>query len=184
MVDREQDIIYVSWRRFLEMMVELASIIKRDGYCPEMIIAVSKGGLIPARVLSDLIDVNEMGFIGVRFYKAVKQHDAKPELLIPPTPSVSGKKILVVDDIVDTGRTLQLVIDELYRYGAREVKTLALFIKEWATIIPDYYLLVTSKWVVFPWEIVETTKSIEVDEDLFESDGELYRLIRDKLLKT
>jgi len=165
---------YISWRELHKAMITLASRIRTAGYDPDMIVGVLKGGLIPARILADLLEVDELGFIGVRFYKSVSKREAKPEITIPPIPSVSGKKLLLVDDVVDTGRTLQLVVDELYRYGCLEVKTLAIYVKKWSPILPDYYYKVTDKWVVFPWELVETSNSGFNLENVAGEDRDIY----------
>lgn len=168
----------------VSMLIDLASSIEKEHYRPEMIIGVLKGGIIPARIMSDLLDIEEMGIIGVRFYKGVSLREAKPELTIPPTPNVRGKNVLVVDDVIETGRTLQLVIDELYRYGVREVKTLSLYVKKWSPILPDYYHSVTDKWIVFPWEIRETLKNnIGLDNIISREDYKLYKDIVEKILK-
>lgn len=159
---KEPELEYISWREIHRVLYNLSQRIIREygrDYF-DIIIAVAKGGLIPARILSDLIDIEEIGIIGVKFYKGVSESMAKPVLTHPLTTSVSGKSALIVDDVVDSGRTLQLVIDELYRHGASEVTSLALYIKPWATTRPDYYYKETTKWVVFPWEIIETLKEL------------------------
>lgn len=176
------DLEYLTWRKLYEAVIELACRIKKENYKPDMIVAVLKGGLIPARLLMDLLSINEIGFIGVKFYKGIVKHDVKPELTLPPIPSVNNKKILVVDDVVETGRTIQLVIDELFRYGAREVKTLTLYVKKWSPILPDYYYKVSDKWIVFPWEIVETVKNNVDLGSIVEEDVNLYKLIKNQLL--
>jgi len=165
---------YISWRELHKALIILASRIRATGYKPDMIVGVLKGGLIPARILADLLEIGELGFIGVRFYRGVSKREAKPEITIPPVPSVSGRKLLLVDDIVDTGRTLQLVVDELYRYGCLEVKTLAIYVKKWSPVLPDYYYRVTDKWVVFPWELAETSNSGFNLESVVGEDLDIY----------
>lgn len=182
MASEKIELEYLSWRKLYEIIIELAGRIKISNYKPDMIISVLKGGLIPARILMDLLSIGEIGFIGVKFYKGIVKHDSKPELTLPPTPSVNNKKILVVDDVVETGRTIQLVIDELYRYGVREVKTLTLYVKKQSPVLPDYYYKVTDKWIVFPWELVETTLNNIKLENVVSEDIELYNLIKKQLL--
>ena len=182
MTTKQVKLEYVSWKQIYRMLVEIAHRIKRDGYKPDMVMGVLKGGLIPARIMSDLLRIDEIGIIGVKFYKGISTREAKPELTLPPTPSVSGKRVLVVDDVIETGRTIQLVLDELYRYGVKEVKTTTLYVKKWSPILPDYYYRITDKWIVFPWEIVETSSSDIELEGIVGEDIDLYRIVKDKLL--
>jgi len=166
---------YMSWKELHRALITLAKRLYRDGFIPDIIFAVLKGGLIPARILSDLVQVDEIGFIGVKFYKAVGTRMAKPHLTLPPTHRITGLNVLVVDDVVESGRTLQLVIEELSRYEAKEIRSLTLLVKPQRTISPDYYYEETSQWVLFPWEYIETIRdgvdirsSVGEDKDLVE----------------
>jgi hypoxanthine phosphoribosyltransferase len=175
------EIEYVSWKKIHLALIELAHRITGE-YKPDIIYAVLKGGLIPARILADLLSIEEIGFIGVKMYRGVGIRGAGPELTLPPTINVKDKTVLVVDDVVDTGLTLQLVVDELRRYGAREVKTLALYVKPWSIVYPDYYFEETNKWVVFPWEIVETLRSINLGREHMIEDYILLEAINRKII--
>lgn len=179
MVEEKINIEYISWKQLHLASVNLATTMIGEGYRPDIIYAVVKGGLIPARILADLLEVDQLGFIGVKFYRGVGAKEAKPELTLPPTHAVRNKNILVVDDVVDSGRTLQLVIEELNRYGARNIKSLAIYVKPWSPIYPDYYYKETRNWVVFPWEITETLKEVCIrPEDLGEDSSILQSIIR------
>jgi len=172
------EIEYISWKHLHLALITLVNNMVSTGFKPDIIYAVIKGGLIPARILSDLLEIDEIGFVGVKFYKGINTREAKPELTLPPTTSVRNKKILVVDDVVDSGRTLQLVIEELTRYGAKEIKSLAIFVKPWSPIYPDYYYKETNKWVVFPWELVETSKELQLRENDLGEDYIIYENLK------
>ena len=66
-------------------------------------------------------------------------------------------KILLVDDVADSGKSLQLVYEHLLK-KAKEIKTLTIFYKPWSSILPDYYVKETRAWIVFPWEFHETVE--------------------------
>jgi len=172
---------YVSWKQIYHALVEIAVMIKNDNYKPDIIVGVFKGGLIPARILADLLSIDNLGFIGVKFYKGVGERDVKPILVFPPTPSVRDLNVLVVDDVIESGRTIQLVVDELYRYKALKVKIATIFVKKRSPIMPDYYYKMTDKWIVFPWEIVETVKQ-GIQLNNLGDDNDLYLLLEKKLL--
>jgi hypoxanthine phosphoribosyltransferase len=74
----------------------------------------------------------------------------------PITVDVFDKRILLVDDVVDTGKSAVLVKRHLSRQGAKETKLLTLYYKPWSVVKPDFYSKETSDWIVFPWEVKET----------------------------
>ncbi len=73
---------------------------------------------------------------------------------------VAGKKVLVVDEVADTGKSLKLVKEHIIEQGATEVKIATVYYKPWSIVKPDYYEKETSCWIVFPWEIKETVRKI------------------------
>ncbi len=154
--DKEIKIMFLGWNELHRILLDLALRIKDSSMEFDTIYAIMKGGLIPARILMDLLDIEELGVIGVKFYKGVGIHSKKPVITQPPTLGVTGKRVLIVDDVVDTGKTLQLVIEELTRYDAEKIVSLAIYVKPWAMTTPDLYYGVTDKWIVFPWEVRET----------------------------
>jgi len=163
--DKELKIMFLGWNELHRILLDLAIRIKNSDMEFDTIYAIMKGGLIPARILMDLLDIDELGVIGVRFYKNIGIHGKKPVITQPPTIGVTGKRVLVVDDVVDTGKTLQLVIEELIRYDAEKIVSLAIYVKPWAMMFPDLYYGVTDKWIVFPWEVRETiVEGIELGE--------------------
>ncbi len=157
-----QDLVleYVSWLEIHEALIDLSKKIINDGHRFDAIIAIAKGGFIPARIVSDLLGIEDIGVIAVKFYKKAGVQMAKPRILHSLTIDVYDKAVLIVDDVVDSGRTLQLVLEEAYRHGARKVKTLALYVKPWTTMKPDYFYKTTKNWVVFPWELLEVYREL------------------------
>ncbi|MCS7127792.1 MAG: phosphoribosyltransferase [Sulfolobales archaeon] len=151
----EPEVVFVDWSEVHKAVAQLAHRMVSDGFIPDAIYGVLKGGIIPARLLADIVNVDSIGFIGVKFYKSIGETRARPELTQPPTLPVRSLSILIVDDVVDSGRTLQLAIDELTRYGAREVRSAVIYLKPWSSFTPDYYYKVIDKWIAFPWEIGE-----------------------------
>lgn len=131
---------------------ELAQTIVDSDFDPEIIIAVARGGMIPAGALTYALGTKLTDAINVEFYTGVAQTLPDPVLLAPmlDTESISGKRLLVVDDVVDSGRTMQLVIKLLRGFGA-DVRSAVLYAKPTTVISPDYVWHHTDKWIVFPW---------------------------------
>ena len=131
---------------------ELAQTIADDGYEPEIIIAVARGGLGAAGALSYALGVKLSDAINVEFYTDVHTTLPDPILLEPmlDVASISGRKLLVVDDVADSGRTMKLVLEILREQGA-EVRSAVLYEKSVSVVKPDYTWRHTDEWIVFPW---------------------------------
>jgi hypoxanthine phosphoribosyltransferase len=96
--------------------------------------------------------VNDIATLEIKLYEGIGVRGRRPYLRQPLVGEVRGRRILLVDDISDTGMTLQLASEVLALYMPEEVKTATLYIKPWTSFVPDYYGGTTEKWVVFPWE--------------------------------
>jgi len=149
-----------SWDEIYEMLLALADIIKKDSFSPDVIIGVSRGGWPPARVMSDLLGNVELANIRVEFYRGVAETEDEPVITQPLSMSVEGRKVLIMDDVADTGRSLRLVRDHVEKKKANVIKIATIYYKPWSTIVPDYYVRVTRRWIVFPWERKETVRNL------------------------
>ncbi|ATV79635.1 Purine phosphoribosyltransferase [Corynebacterium pseudotuberculosis] len=114
--------------------------------------AVARGGLVPAGALSYSMGVKLSDAINVEFYTDVNETLPDPVLLEPllDTNSIKGRRILVVDDVADSGRTLQLVLQLLESHGA-EVRSAVIYAKSRSVVSPTYIWKHTDEWIVFPW---------------------------------
>ena len=149
-----------SWEQIYKMLLNLADKIKKDGFKPDVLVGVCRGGWPPARVLSDLLENPQLANVKVEFYAGVAETKGEPVITQPVSVSVMGKKVLVVDDVTDTGESLRLVKQHLDEMGATEVKVATIYYKPWSKLVPDYYEKKTSKWIVFPWERKESVTSL------------------------
>jgi len=156
----EQEFEAPSWSQVYTMLLDLAEDIKKAGFNPDLIVGVSRGGWAPARILSDLLDNPNLANVKAEFYLGVAETKGEPTLTQPVSAAVEGKKILVVDEVADTGKSLKLVKDHIIEQGAAEVKIATVYYKPWSIITPDYYKKKTRRWVVFPWETKETIRKI------------------------
>ena len=146
--DREE----LSWERFGTATRDLATTIAEDGWIPDLVIAVARGGLTVAGALSYALGVKNCGAINVEFYTGV---DARLEVPVVLPPSldlldVAGLRVLIADDVADTGHTLRLVTEVLSQHVA-EARTAVLYHKPQSTIRPDYAWKRTDVWINFPW---------------------------------
>ncbi|NIO37943.1 phosphoribosyltransferase [Candidatus Bathyarchaeota archaeon] len=169
-----------SWNQIYRMLLNIAEKIRRDRFIPDIIVGVSRGGWPPARVLSDLLGNPNLANVKVEFYLGIAETKETPVLTQPISMSVQEKKVLVVDEIADTGMSLKLVKEHIAREGALEIKIATIYYKPWSITVPEYYEKESSCWIVFPWEIRETIKKIVKDckerkKSLEEKAAELIR---------
>jgi len=152
-----------SWNQIYRMLLNIAEKIRRDRFIPDIIVGVCRGGWPPARVLSDLLGNPNLANVKVEFYLGIAETKESPVLTQPISLSVEEKKVLVVDEIADTGMSLKLVKEHIARKGALELKIATIYYKPWSVTVPDYYEKESTCWIVFPWEIRETIKKIVKD---------------------
>jgi hypoxanthine phosphoribosyltransferase len=149
-----------TWNQIYEMLLLQAQKIKTQNYKPDLIVAIARGGVVPARILSDLLETPNLNFIQIEFYTNINQTLQEPTLKQTLTTNVTSKKILLIDDISDTGKSLQLAKTHLQHQGAIEIKIATLYEKPQSVTTPDFYEKQTTSWVVFPWDIKETLRKI------------------------
>ncbi|MEZ0289716.1 MAG: phosphoribosyltransferase [Sulfolobales archaeon] len=152
----------LEWEDVFSGIRVLAKKIYENKYIPDSIIGVFRNGWIIGRLIGDLLGVDEIGGIGIKFYKSIGETRERPLVTSGPTTNVRDKKILLVDDVSDSGRTLQVAIELTRLFGAREVRTATLYIKKRTMLIPDYYYDETDKWIIFPWEYGETIRELSL----------------------
>jgi len=149
-----------SWEQIYTLLLHLARKIQNDNFNPDIIVGVSRGGWTPARVLSDLLENPEIANVKAEFYLGVAETKKKPVITQSVSVNVKEKKVLVVDDVSDTGKSLRLVKTHLHEQGARVVKMVTLYYKPWSVTIPDFYEKTTRNWIIFPWERKEALRKV------------------------
>ena len=144
--------VVLTWDGFGVAARELASAIAADGFRPDAIVAIARGGLTLAGALGYSLNVKMLGSLNVEFYTGVEQRLEAP-VVLPPTldqDSLVGKNILLVDDVADSGRTISLV-KQLLLAGGGEVRTVVLYRKPGSVHTPTYSWRSTDRWILFPW---------------------------------
>jgi len=148
----------ISWEEIHDVLFNIAERIIRSGLSVQAVVGVMRGGWIPARIISDLLGVSEVGALEIKFYKGVGERAERPVVTQPLIANVRDKEVLVIDDVADTGKSLQTAVNVVGLHGAKTVYTATLFVKPWSTVKPDFFYGETDKWVVFPWELREVVE--------------------------
>lgn len=134
-----------------------------ENFNPEILVALARGGWVPARIMSDLLDNPAVASVRTEFYNGQNQNKSLVSLTQSVSANVTGKSVLLIDEVSDTGQSLKLAKEHIRSQGAAEIKTATLFYKPWSTLKPDFYEKKTELWVVFPWELKETVKCLIKD---------------------
>ncbi|SDE49897.1 phosphoribosyltransferase [Pseudonocardia oroxyli] len=142
----------LTWELFGLAARELAQEVADSGYRPDIILSIARGGLFVAGALGYALDVKNLHVMNVEFYTGVGERLALP-VMLPPVPNVvdlSGQKVLVADDVADTGATLKLVRDFCGEYVA-DVRCAVVYEKPQSEVRCEYVWRRTPLWINFPW---------------------------------
>ena len=151
---------YMNWESSYNETLKLFEKIKEDNFLPDIVIGIARGGWIPARLLADFFVLRQTANMKVEAYEMIGEMSANAKITQDIEIPIDGKRVLVIDDIADSGASLKMAIESLLRKNPAELKTATLFYKKTSVIIPDYYNFETAKWEIFPWETFETIKEL------------------------
>jgi len=152
------EVVYIPWSKAVEYCYKLASTLLDANESPDIVVAVSRGGLVPARIVSDVLGVDELVVLRSRLWGIGGRVREEPEIKAHEELAPAGKSILVVDEVVDTGATLTRIVRLLKGLGAAEVKTAVIHYKASSSFKPDYFVERVEKWawIFYPWSFSET----------------------------
>ena len=148
----------VSWNDIEEWCKKLMDKII-DSYKPDIIVALSRGGLVPGRILSDMLWIKDIVALKTEHWGVTATRDAKATLKDPGSLNLSGKNVLIVDDITDTGQSMKLAYDFVSKQKPESLKTAVMLHINRSSFKPDYYASEIDQkdwtWFIFPWNVYE-----------------------------
>ncbi|MEO2132013.1 MAG: phosphoribosyltransferase [Microbacterium sp.] len=142
----------LTWQGFGDATRELSRTIVADGFMPDVVVAIARGGFLPAGAIAYGLGIKNCGAINVEFYTGIGTVLPDPELLPPEMDMayLDGRRVLLVDDVADSGRTLDLAVRLLTDRGAI-VRSVVIYTKPTTIIRPDWSWKDTDLWIDFPW---------------------------------
>jgi uncharacterized protein len=150
----------MSWDDLGRGARELAGMVVEDGYRPDMLLSIARGGLVVGGALAYALDVKNTFTMNVEFYVGVDERLPMP-MILPPVPELvdlDEARVLVVDDVADTGRTLALVKD-FCAGSVGEVRVAVLYEKPGSIVRCEYVWRRTDRWIDFPWSAAGPIRS-------------------------
>ena len=148
----------VSWNDIEEWCKKLRDKII-DSYKPDIIVALSRGGLVPGRILSDMLWIKDIVALKTEHWGVTATRDGKATLKDPGSLNLSGKNVLIIDDITDTGQSMKLAYDFVSKQKPESLKTAVMLHINRSSFKPDYYASEIDQkdwtWFIFPWNVYE-----------------------------
>jgi hypoxanthine phosphoribosyltransferase len=147
----------VSLDRVYDASFQLAEAVRRSGFVPDVMIAIARGGFVPARLLCDFLGHSLLSSVTIRHYDAGGLELGAAHITAPVSVEVSDRRVLVVDDVNDSGATLVAAREHLTGLGAREVRCAVLHEKETSPVRVDFVAehVVGWRWMLYQWALTE-----------------------------
>jgi hypoxanthine phosphoribosyltransferase len=142
----------MSWDDLGDGTRELAQAVVDDGYRPDIILGIARGGLLVGGALGYALGVKNTFTMNVEFYTGIDERLDMP-MILPPVPDLvdfADFRVLIADDVADTGATLELV-KEFCEGKVAEVRCAVLYEKSRSAVKCEYVWRRTDLWITFPW---------------------------------
>jgi hypoxanthine phosphoribosyltransferase len=157
----------VSWERFHDLARGLAFAMHRARFHPELIVAIGRGGYMPARLVSDYLDIYDLTDIRIEHYHGAHMQRVA-RVRYPLATDIAGKRVLLIDDVNDSGDTFETAIQHLREHGEpAQIRTAVLHHKSVSTYRSDFYAeeVTEWRWIIYPWAVMEDLRSFLRDMD-------------------
>lgn len=146
----------VSWGDVSSLASRVAGKIRAANFHPDIVVAIARGGCIPARLLCDQLDLYNLTSLRITHYTGAEK-SAEARMISPLGVDISEKNVLLVDDVSDSGDTLRLALEHLRTFGPRQLRLAVLHHKQCSSLTPDFYgrRVIHWRWITYPWAVVE-----------------------------
>ena len=128
-------------------------------YAPDVIIGLSRGGLVPARILSDKMWIKDLVSIKTEHWGITATKDGKAVLKNDTKLDISNRKVLIVDDLTDTGESMKVAYEYVKSLNPGTLKTATMLHISRSNFVPDFYADKVTEdnwaWFIFPWNVYE-----------------------------
>ncbi len=159
-----------NWQEIYDLAKNISDNVKKSNFYPDTIVAISRGGLVPGRLFGDFLHIKNILTIKADHWGITATKDGEAKISHSLNVDLTGKKVLLVDDITDTGKSMELAIDHVNKLNPKELKTATLYHIKGSKYTPDFYSKeIEWVWVIFPWnyreDMVNIIKGINEKEE-------------------
>jgi len=154
----------VSWSEIEEWTNDVGNKMSSDGFKPDVVIGLTRGGWVPARLLCDLLNIKDLYAVKTEHWGVTATRDGDARLAQKLSADVRGKRVLLMDDITDTGKSLSLAIQHVRSFKPKSLRSATLLHITHSSIVPDYYSVEVPAenwtWFIFPWNFNEDIRTL------------------------
>ena len=152
----------VTFREVHDMVRKVADEVKTSGYAPTTVVGLARGGWVPARLMCDFLGITDLVSLKVEHWLQTGKTKDECTIKYPLTGDFAGKRILIVDDIADTGKSLITSTDYLKCLNPREIRTSTMQYIPQSKFKPDYFSeeVKVWTWFIYPWNWIEDTSTL------------------------
>lgn len=147
----------ISWAEIQRLCHRLALLIKTSGYRPEIVVAIGRGGYVPARLVCDYLDIMALTTIKIEHYLSGSTKQEQAVIRYPLCTEIQNLRVLLVDDVNDSGDTLRIAAEHLQSFKPSEIRTAVMHNKLVTDFPVDYQAkkIVKWRWLIYPWAMKE-----------------------------
>jgi hypoxanthine phosphoribosyltransferase len=161
---------HLTWTQIEDLAIRLADRLTSNY---DVMLVITRGGMVPACIISERLNLRNILVAAVMFYTAQERTLDKPIFLqFPADPLLNRRRVLIVDDVWDSGKTIMAVRERVLDAGG-EPETAVLHYKPahnaYANVQPDFFVDETDAWIVYPWDVGEANLPVGVLESLSEA---------------
>jgi len=173
----------VSWSEVQRLTLDLARRLRADAFTPDIIVAIGRGGWVPGRLLSDYLDNPNLTELKVEHYRGTEKQ-AIAQIRYPLRADPAGQRVLLVDDVTDTGDSFTIALEHILGRGEpSELRTSVLHHKRVSPYAPDYFgqMVPEWRWIIYPWAVIEDLSALirRMEETPPDAEAILERLLND-----
>ncbi|MFC7081155.1 phosphoribosyltransferase [Halorussus caseinilyticus] len=168
-----------NWEYIYGLCRDVSDQVKHDSFDPDVVVALARGGWFAGRCICDFLGMDDLTSLKMEHYVGTAEKAGEPEVRYPmPEGSVEGKDVLIIDDIADTGGSIERAYEYVADRDAGEVRTATLQLLQTSEFEPDYIgeRLDEWAWIVYPWNFIEDMIDItsgvmdKADDDTFTTE--------------
>ena len=167
----------VSIQEVYQKSHELAQQIMDSSITFDFVIAIARGGVLPARLMCDFLNIHRLTSIQVKHYQKGAKQMEEAEIIDPVRVDIKGKNVLLVDDVNDSGETLKAALEHVESLEPELVKTAVLHEKSHTILETDFTgdRLKKWKWLIYQWAVTEDVLEFLNKDDMLQESNEKAR---------